>query len=68
MQNWTDVSIRAGPLNEAALKEADVSYTAHIYENVNHGFHNDTTPRYDEAAANLAWQRTVDFFNETLKE
>ena len=59
---------RGWPAYEAALKEAGVSYTAHIYENVNHGFHNDTTPRYDEAAANLAWQRTIDFFNETLKE
>ena len=68
MQNWTDVSIRGWPAYETALKEAGVSYTTHIYENVNHGFHNDTTPRYDEAAANLAWQRTIDFFNETLKE
>ncbi|MDE2830474.1 MAG: dienelactone hydrolase family protein, partial [Gemmatimonadota bacterium] len=56
------------PAYEAALKEAGVNYTAHIYENANHGFHNDTTPRYDEAAAKLAWQRTIDFFNETLKE
>ena len=53
---------------EAALKEAGVTYTAHIYEGVNHGFHNDTTPRYDEAAAKLAWQRTIDFFNATLRE
>ena len=59
---------RGWPAYEAALKEAGVNYTAHIYENVNHGFHNDTTPRYDEAAAKLAWQRTIDFFNETLKE
>ena len=59
---------RGWPDYEAALKEAGVNYTAHIYENVNHGFHNDTTPRYDEAAAKLAWQRTIDFFNETLKE
>lgn len=56
------------PAYEAALKEAGVTYTAHIYEGVNHGFHNDTTPRYDEAAAKLAWQRTIDFFNATLRE
>ena len=43
------------------------TYTMHMYEGVNHGFHNDTTPRYDEAAATLAWQRTVDFFNRTLR-
>ena len=59
---------RGWPAYEAALKEAGVNYTTHIYENANHGFHNDTTPRYDEAAAKLAWQRTIDFFNETLKE
>lgn len=55
------------PAYEAALKDAGVDYTAHLYEGVNHGFHNDTTPRYDEAAAKLAWQRTVDFFNATLR-
>ena len=59
---------RGWPAYEAALKEAGVTYTAHIYEGVNHGFHNDTTPRYDEAAAKLAWQRTIDFFNATLRE
>ncbi len=58
---------RGWPAYEVALKEAGVNYTAHIYEGVNHGFHNDTTPRYDEAAAKLAWQRTIDFFNETLR-
>ncbi|RYD88692.1 MAG: dienelactone hydrolase family protein, partial [Sphingobacteriales bacterium] len=42
-------------------------YQAFIYENVNHGFHNDTTPRYDKTAAELAWSRTVDFFKENLK-
>ena len=52
---------------EVALKENKKEYTAHIYEEVNHGFHNDTTPRYDEASAKLAWQRTIDFFNEKLK-
>lgn len=55
------------PAYEAVLKDAGVDYTAHVYEGVNHGFHNDTTPRYDEAAAKLAWQRTVDFFNATLR-
>jgi carboxymethylenebutenolidase len=51
---------------EAALKNAGVNYTAHFYPGVNHGFHNDTTPRYDEAAAKLAWSRTMDFFKKTL--
>lgn len=59
---------RGWPAYETALKEAGVTYTAHIYEGVNHGFHNDTTPRYDAAAAKLAWQRTIDFFNATLQE
>ncbi|TKA96796.1 dienelactone hydrolase family protein [Cereibacter changlensis] len=54
------------PAYEAALKEAGVEYEAHIYPGVNHGFHNDSTPRYDEAAAELAWQRTVEFFKENL--
>jgi len=52
---------------EAALKENGKRYQAFIYENVNHGFHNDTTPRYDKAAAELAWKRTIDFFTEYLK-
>jgi carboxymethylenebutenolidase len=39
---------------------------AHVYPKTNHGFHNDTTPRYDEAAAKLAWSRTVEFFNAKL--
>ena len=43
-----------------------MQYTADIYPNVNHGFHNDTTPRYDEAAAKLAWSRTIEFFKKTL--
>lgn len=55
------------PAYEAALKANNKVYTAYIYENVNHGFHNDTTPRYDKAAAELAWQRTIDFFNKYLK-
>jgi carboxymethylenebutenolidase len=63
-----DTRINAGwPDYEEALKEADTKYTMHMYPGVNHGFHNDTTPRYDEAAATLAWKRTIDFFNETLR-
>ena len=54
------------PDYEKALKANNKEYTAHIYPEVNHGFHNDTTARYDEAAAELAWQRTIDFFNEKL--
>lgn len=52
---------------EAALKENKKEYTAYIYPKVNHGFHNDTTPRYDKAAAELAWSRTVEFFKKKLK-
>jgi len=59
---------RGWPDYEAALKESSVDYTAHMYEGVNHGFHNDTTPRYDEAVAELSWKRTIDFFNEKLRE
>jgi carboxymethylenebutenolidase len=54
------------PAYEAALKQAGVKYTAHFYKGVNHGFHNDTTPRYDEAAAKLAWSRTIEFFKQFL--
>ena len=54
------------PAFEAALKANGKDYTAHIYAGVNHGFHNDTTPRYDEASAELAWTRTVDFFKAKL--
>ena len=63
-----DQRINAGwPAYEAALKENDKVYTMHMYEGANHGFHNDTTPRYDQAAATLAWQRTVGFFDQTLR-
>ncbi len=55
------------PDYEAALKASGVKYEAYVYPKTNHGFHNDTTPRYDEAAAKLAWQRTIDHFNKTLK-
>lgn len=64
----TDERINAGwPAYEAALKAAGVRYEAHVYAGVQHGFNNDTTPRYDEAAAKLAWQRTVAFFNTHLR-
>ena len=63
-----DHEITAGwPAYEAALKKAGVSYRAYIYPGVEHGFNNDTTPRYDAAAAKLAWQRTIAFLNEKLR-
>ncbi len=62
-----DTRVNAGwPAYEAALKKHDKEYTAYMYEGANHGFHNDTTPRYDKAAAELAWKRTIDFFKENL--
>jgi len=62
-----DDRVNAGwPDYEAALKANGKSYQAFIYEGANHGFHNDTTPRYDAAAAELAWERTLAFFGETL--
>jgi len=63
-----DDRINAGwPAYEAALKANGVKYQMFMYPNTNHGFHNDTTPRFDEAAAKLAWSRTMAFFNENLK-
>ncbi len=56
---WTDY--------EAALKANNKVYEAHIYPDTNHGFHSDSTPRYDVAAAELAWSRTIDWFNKYLK-
>ena len=62
-----DERILAGwPAYEAALKENKVNYQHFIYPGTQHGFNNDTTPRYDEAAAKLAWQRTMDFFKKHL--
>ncbi len=62
-----DQRINAGwPAYEEALKAAGARYEAHIYEGANHGFNNDTTPRFDEAAAALAWERTLAFFAEHL--
>ena len=52
---------------ETALKANNAVYTMHMYDNTQHGFNNDTTPRYDEAAAKLAWQRTLDHFNKYLR-
>ena len=52
---------------EAELKANGKAYTSYVYPDVNHGFHNNTTPRYDKAAADLAWQRTIDFFKEKLQ-
>ncbi len=63
-----DARINAGwPDYEKALKANNVTHTAHMYEGANHGFHNDTTPRYDEANAKLAWQRTLAFSNRYLR-
>jgi carboxymethylenebutenolidase len=55
------------PAFESALKAAGIQYERYLYPGTQHGFHNDTTPRYDEAAAKLAWQRTVAFFNRHLR-
>jgi carboxymethylenebutenolidase len=55
------------PDYDKALTAAGVTHEGYIYPKANHGFHNDTTPRYDEAAAKLAWQRTVGWFNKYLK-
>jgi carboxymethylenebutenolidase len=55
------------PAYEAALKADNVNATGYVYEGANHGFHNDTTPRYDEQAAKLAWSRTLEFFNKYLR-
>lgn len=63
-----DTRINAGwPAYEEALKANKVPHTAHFYEGANHGFHNDSTPRYDEAAAKLAWSRTLEHFNKYLR-
>lgn len=62
-----DQRVNAGwPDYAGALQENNKEYSAHLYPNVNHGFHNDTTPRYDWDAANLAWDRTIRFFNDKL--
>ncbi len=64
----TDPGIAAGiPAFEQALKAGGKSYQLFTYPGTQHGFHNDTTPRYNEAAAKLAWQRTLELFNKTLR-
>ena len=63
-----DERINAGIANyETALKANNKVFESHMYEGKQHGFHNDTTPRYDEASAKLAWTRTVDWFNKYLR-
>ncbi|MGB5228737.1 MAG: dienelactone hydrolase family protein, partial [Eudoraea sp.] len=63
-----DTRVNEGwPAYEEALKSNNKEYEAYIYPDVNHGFHNTTTPRYDKEAAELAWKRTIDFFNKNLK-
>lgn len=63
-----DARINASwPAFEEALKAANVTYERHLYPGTQHGFHNDTTPRYDAAAAKLAWERTVAFFNKHVR-
>ncbi|GLU45557.1 dienelactone hydrolase family protein [Allomuricauda sp. NBRC 101325] len=62
-----DERVNAGwPAYEAKLQELDKKYEAHVYPEVNHGFHNNTTPRYDKTSADLAWERTVQFFKDNL--
>jgi carboxymethylenebutenolidase len=63
-----DTRITSGwPAFDAALTANHVPHEGYVYKGANHGFHNDTTPRYDEAAAKLAWQRTLDWFNKYLR-
>ena len=63
-----DQGVNAGiAAYEAALKANNKVYTVHMYDGTQHGFHNDTTPRYDEAAAKLAWTRTLELFNKYLR-
>ena len=64
----TDERINAAwTASEAALKSAGVKYQAYVYPGTQHGFNNDTTPRYNKEAADLAWKRTIDFFKENLR-
>ncbi|WP_426429492.1 dienelactone hydrolase family protein [Winogradskyella sp. HB-48] len=63
-----DTRVNAGwPDFEKILKENNIDYQAYIYPGVNHGFHNNTTPRYDKEAAQLSWDRTISFFNKYLR-
>ena len=70
--HYADPTIDTGVGNgiaafEAALKANNKQFDVYLYKGAQHGFHNDTTPRYDEAAAKLAWQRTIDLFNKNLR-
>ncbi len=70
MLHFADLDTRVNkgwPDYEKVLKENNKEYTAYFYPDVNHGFHNNTTPRYDEAAAKLSWDRTIDFFKKKLR-
>jgi carboxymethylenebutenolidase len=58
--------LEGAPAFEKALKENGKSFESFVYEGVHHGFHNDSTPRYDESAAKLAWQRTIAFLKRHL--
>ena len=63
-----DKRVNAGwPAYEEGLKENNKEYEAYVYPEVNHGFHNNTTPRFDQAAADLSWSRTMTFFSDKLK-
>jgi len=63
-----DTRVNEGwPAYETTLKANNIEYTVHFYPDVNHGFHNNTTPRFDKEAADLAWSRTIAFFKEKLK-
>jgi carboxymethylenebutenolidase len=63
-----DARILAGaPAYEEALSAAGVEFESYVYEGANHGFHNNSTPRFDEAAADLSWERTLEFFNRHLR-
>jgi carboxymethylenebutenolidase len=64
----TDTGVNGSwPAYEEALKAAKVNYTMHMYDGASHGFNNDTTPRYDEKSATLAWSRTLEFFNKHVR-
>jgi len=58
--------LEGAPAYEATLAQSGVAFEAHIYEGASHGFHNNTTPRYDEASAALPWERSVDWFSKYL--
>ena len=63
-----DTRVNAGwPAFEAVLKKNKIEYEAYIYPKVNHGFHNNTTPRFDKEAADISWKRTIEFFKDQLK-